>query len=87
MTLERRIGVAPPRIVRYFLDASGTRIARQKTIDRNLAVADEPTIGVIVGRMYVYVANSQWDKHDDPGVRAAGSQLSPALLLAVPLPR
>ncbi|MBC7844615.1 MAG: hypothetical protein H7099_20070 [Gemmatimonadaceae bacterium] len=79
-------GVAPPRIVRFLLDVSGTRIARQDVIDRNLALADEPTIGVIVGRSYVYVANSQWDKYDDAGVRAAGSPLAPVLLLAVPLP-
>ena len=73
-------------LVRYFLDASGTRIARQGTIDRNPAVADEPTTGVIVGRTYLYIANSQWDKHDDNGARVAGTPLPPALLLAVPLP-
>lgn len=80
-------GVSPSRIVRFHLDATGTHITRQETIDRNLAVADEPTIGVIVGRSYVYVANSQWDKHDDKGARVSGAALAPVMLLAVPLPR
>jgi hypothetical protein len=51
-------GVAPSRVVRFHLDDSGTRITRQEIIDRNVAIADEPTIGVVVGRSYVYIANS-----------------------------
>jgi DNA-binding beta-propeller fold protein YncE len=78
-------GVAPARIARFHLDATGTRIVRVDIIDRNTAVADEPTIGVIVGRSYVYVANSQWEKYDDTGKRVPGSVLAPAVLLAVPL--
>ena len=78
-------GIAPARIVRFFLDESGTRITRQEVLDRNTAIADEPTIGVIAGRSYVYVANSQWDKHDDHGKRVQGSVLAPTVLLSVPL--
>ena len=80
-------GVSPSRIVRFRLDASGTRIMRQDVIDRNTAVADEPTIGVLVRRTYVYVATSQWDKHDDNGVQVPGTSLKPAILLAIPLER
>ena len=80
-------GVTPPRIVRFRLDAAGSRIVEQEVLDRNTGVADEPTIGVIVGQRYVYVANSQWDKHDDDGTRVPGTALAPALLLAIPLRR
>ena len=80
-------GVDTPRIVRFRLDASGTRIAKQEVIDRNTAIADEPTIGVLVGRRYVYVANSQWDKHDDNGARVPGTSLKPAILLSIRLGR
>ena len=78
-------GITPPRIVRFHLDESGTSITRQEVLDRNTAIADEPTIGVIAGRSYVYVANSQWDKHDDHGKRVPGSVLAPTVLLSVPL--
>ena len=50
-------GVAPARVVRYTLDASGTRIIKVTTLDRN-PVADEPTIGAIANGAFVYVANS-----------------------------
>lgn len=78
-------GAAPARVVRFRLDASGSRIVRQEVIDRHTGVADEPTIGTIVGNTFVYVANSQWEKHDDQGVRLPGARLAPAVLLALPL--
>ena len=78
-------GVAPARVVRFYLDSAGPRIVRQKVLDRNSEVADAPTIGVIIGDAYVYVANSQWEKYDDNGVRLSGTTIRPAVLLAVPL--
>ncbi len=78
-------GAMPARVVRFRLDASGTRVTRQDVIDRNTGVADEPTIGTIVGNTFVYVANSQWEKYDDNGVRVTGTRLAPAVLLELPL--
>jgi hypothetical protein len=80
-------GVSPARVVRFVLDPTGARFARAEVIDRNAAVADEPTIGEIVGRDFVYVANSQWEKHRDDGTVAPGARLTPPVLLAVPLSR
>jgi sugar lactone lactonase YvrE len=80
-------GVTPARIVRFTLDRSGKRVARLDVIDRNWKVADEPTIGTLMGREFVYVANGQWNKHDDDGKRLAGTTLTPTILLAVPLGR
>jgi sugar lactone lactonase YvrE len=80
-------GVAPARIMRFVLDPAGRRIVRAELLDRNSAVADEPTIGAVVGRRFVYVANSQWEKYDDNGVRKPGIALTAPVLLAAPLPR
>jgi len=79
-------GVSPARIMRFALDQSGTRILQAVVLDRNSAVADEPTIGTVIGGAFVYVANSQWDKHDNAGRRNTIPLTAP-VLLAVPLPR
>ena len=80
-------GVAPARIMRYVLDPDGRAIVRAEILDRHSTVADEPTIGTIVGGDFVYVANSQWEKYDGTGKRITGTVLRPPVLLAVPLPR
>ena len=79
-------GVAPPRIVRFTLDKAGRRSIRSDVIDRNWKVADEPTIGAVVGSDFVYVANSQWEKYDEQGMRKPNTRLIAPMLLAVPLP-
>jgi sugar lactone lactonase YvrE len=79
-------GVSPARVVRFTLDASGTRFTRVGVLDQNFVVADEPTIGTLAGGSFVYVANSQWDKHDAAGAPIPGRTLTPPKLLAVPLP-
>ena len=53
----------------------------------NWEVADEPTIGTIVDKSFVYVANSQWEKYDPAMRRVASKPLTRPRLLAVPLPR
>ena len=80
-------GVMPARVMRFVLSADGLGFTRADVLDRNPAVADEPTIGTIVGDEFVYVANSQWEKYDAAGVRRAGKALTRPVLLAVPLPR
>jgi sugar lactone lactonase YvrE len=79
-------GVYPPRVVRFVLDVSGTQIRKVEVLDRNVTVADEPTIGAIVGREFVYIANSQWEKHTATGALVPGARLHRPVLLAVPLP-
>jgi hypothetical protein len=79
-------GVSPARVMRFVLDASGRRIVRADLLDRNSAVADEPTIGTIARGEFVYVANSQWEKFTDDGERKVSLRLTAPILLAVPLP-
>jgi sugar lactone lactonase YvrE len=78
-------GFAPARVVRFYLDASGMAIQRAEIIDRNSSMADEPTIGTIVGNEFVYVANSQWEKRDAAGKPKPGVRLTGPILLGVPL--
>ena len=78
-------GVTPARVMRFVIDDARRRIVRVEVLDRNLAIADEPTIGAIVGREFVYVANSQWEKYTDEGIRKRERPLSAPVLLAVPL--
>ena len=78
-------GVAPPRIMRFALDSTGTAITRAEVIDRNSAIADSPTIGALMRDTLVYVANSQWERYDDTGARVPGTTLSAPVLLALPL--
>jgi hypothetical protein len=77
-------GVTPPRVMRFELDSAWTRIVRAEVLDRNLPVADEPTIGTIVGDDFIYIANSQWEKYSDIGERLPGTVLKRPVLIAVP---
>jgi len=80
-------GVAPARIMRFELDREGKRITKAEVLDRNWKIADEPTIGTIVGDDFVYVANSQSENYNDDGSRKANIPLTAPVLLSVPLGR
>jgi len=77
-------GVSPARVMRFTLDKSSERIIRADILDRSWKIADEPTIGTIIGNDFVYVANSQWEKYSDSGARNARALTAP-VLLALPL--
>jgi sugar lactone lactonase YvrE len=79
-------GVMPARVMRFVLSADGARFTSAEVLDRN-PIADEPTIGTIVGNEFVYVANSQWEKRDDAGVPKSGAALRKPALIGVPLSR
>jgi sugar lactone lactonase YvrE len=78
-------GVIPARVVRFCLDSSGRSVRRLEMLDRNPAVADEPTLGAVVGDSLFYVATSQWEKYDESGKRAANTRLRPATVLGLSL--
>jgi hypothetical protein len=79
-------GLPPPRVVSIDVEGRGaaTRLVRLRERARDRVVADEPTLVVVAGPRLVYVANSQWEKHDERGVRRAGPGLEPPLGLVVP---
>jgi hypothetical protein len=57
-------GVSPLRVMRYFLNTDQSQITRFEVIDRKHPAFDEPTMGVIVGNDFYYIANSQWNGYD-----------------------
>jgi DNA-binding beta-propeller fold protein YncE len=80
-------GVSPARIIRIVPDALHDRLLRIDVLDRNVAVADEPTIGTLLAGEFVYVANSQWTKFSDAGARNSARPLTPPIALRLPLRR
>jgi hypothetical protein len=80
-------GVSPPRIVRFDLNAAGTRITRSTVIDQNFEIADEPTAGTVADGHFLYVANSQWEQYDRVGVLKPNARLAAPVILAIPLSR
>jgi len=76
-------GVAPARIVRFALDAAGDSIVAVRVLDQQPALAPEPTIGTMVIGRFVYVANGQFEAHDDEGRRRPNTTLTGARLVAV----
>jgi len=52
-------------------------------LDQQPALAPEPTIGTMVIGRFVYVANGQFEAHDDEGRRRPNTTLTGARLVAV----
>ena len=77
-------GVAPPRLVRLTFEAHFTRLARLEVIDRQPALAPEPTQCAVAADGVRYVANSQWEQRDEQGEPKRGAKLTGALVLRVP---
>lgn len=58
-------GVEPNRVVKLHLAPDGVRVDRWEIVEMNHPLMDEPTIGVIAGDEYVFIAASQGNKFDD----------------------
>ena len=73
------------RVARFCLDEDAGEVRRVELLDRSPALADEPTLGAVVGDSLFYVATSQWEKFDDKGARAPNARLRAASLLGLSL--
>jgi sugar lactone lactonase YvrE len=74
-------GSAAPRIVRIRLSADGRRLTETVTLDRPAKLEGEPTVGVVIGDRYVYVASSAWPFWTDDGTRRADGRALPRVVL------
>jgi hypothetical protein len=63
-------GVHPFRVTRYYLDNDFSKIIRFEIIDRKHPLFNEPTIGIMVGKEFYYIANSQWDGYENGKIKA-----------------
>jgi len=57
-------GIRPNRVVAYELSTDGLAITASRTLASNLDAFDEPTLGVVVGDDFYFVANSHWNRFD-----------------------
>jgi len=80
-------GVRPHRAVRFELDRSGRRVRHAQVLAANLREFDEPTLGVVVGKRFHFVANSQWNKFGKDHALPPAEQLRGPIVLEVALDR
>ena len=78
-------GVSPARVMRFTLNAAADSIVEATVIDRNSVLADEPTLGVVVGDDFYYIANSHWEKYTETGELRPGVTLRPPMILRLRL--
>ena len=57
-------GIRPHRVTAFELDDDGLSIRRGRTLAANLPEFDEPTLGVVRGDEFYFVANSHWNRFD-----------------------
>ncbi|MEP7157232.1 MAG: hypothetical protein ABI905_15735 [Betaproteobacteria bacterium] len=76
-------GIRPHRVVEISLDAQG-QVARVVRLESSHPKYNEPTLGVVVGNDFYYVANAQWDLFER-GKTAPLDQLAVPLILRLPL--
>lgn len=74
-------GVTPLRCTRYYLTGSLDGITRHEVIDRKHPAYGEPTLGVLDGDNFYYIANSQWGGYDDNHRLKPNDQLSDIVIL------
>lgn len=78
-------GVNPHRLVRIGLTKDLKQATVFEVIEANNPVFDEPTLGMVVGDMFYFVANSQWESVDEQGKLAAAEKLQNTLILKLRL--
>ena len=78
-------GIRPHRVVRFKLDESGRRVLHARVMAANLPEFDEPTLGVVVGNRFSFVANSQWNRFDKKNRLPPKDQLRSPVVLRIAL--
>jgi sugar lactone lactonase YvrE len=73
-------GVNPQRVIVIGLNRDKTEALATKTLEANHADFFEPTLGVLVGNNFYYVANSQWPLVSEKGVLTAEKLREPVVL-------
>lgn len=77
-------GRLPGRVVRITLAADQRSITAFNVLE-TLVNAGEPTLGVVLGDAFVFIANSPWSAFDDAGARKPGTTLAPPEIRRLPL--
>lgn len=80
-------GIRPHRVVRLDLGDRGRRVRRSGVLLANHEDLDEPTLGVVVGEHFYFVANSQWSRFDKDHKLPPPEKLRRPMILRIPLDR
>ena len=57
----------PHRVVGLTLSGDGLQVTASRVLARGLEQFDEPTLGVVQGDTFYFVANSHWNRFDREG--------------------
>ena len=79
-------GLNPHRVIGLRLDAAGQAVTESRTLVRGHAAFDEPTLGVVVGTDFYFVANSQYGHFRRDG-SLDETRLAGPVVLRTPLPQ
>ncbi|MBA3853842.1 MAG: hypothetical protein C0503_05465 [Gemmatimonas sp.] len=80
-------GASPNRVLRIGLGADGRSLGALRVLDAPPALEGEMTVGVVLGREFVYVASSAWPFWTEEGQRRPErAALPPVVLRRLPLP-
>lgn len=60
-------GINPQRVVKFALDPAFTKITGHITLEANHSDFNEPTLGVLQGNDFYFIANSQWGLVNNKG--------------------
>jgi sugar lactone lactonase YvrE len=76
-------GISPSKVAALKLSDDGLEVTEQRILAMNLPEFDEPTLGVVVGDQFYFVANSHWNRFDREG--NLPDNLTPPIILKLPL--
>ncbi|HET9317342.1 MAG TPA: hypothetical protein VFQ51_17255 [Vicinamibacteria bacterium] len=79
-------GLNPHRVIGLRLDAAGESVTESRTLVRGHGAFDEPTLGIVVGKDFYFVANSQYAHFRRDG-SLDETRLAGPVVLRTPLPR
>jgi sugar lactone lactonase YvrE len=74
-------GTNPQRIVRFRLNKAQSVIQGVDVLEANNPLFQEPTLGVLVGKDFYYIANSQWESVSEKGIAAPEKDWKPHTIL------
>lgn len=78
-------GVSPFRVTRYFLNQAGTSITKFEVLEKKHPAFNEPTLGVINGNNFFYIANSEWGGYDNAHKPKSSENLQDIVVLKLDL--
>lgn len=73
-------GVRPHRVLRLAVDIPAKTVRKATILQMNHVNFDEPTLGVVVGQEFFYVANSQWGHFNKGQLDSLDKLAAPVIL-------